>query len=79
MPVEQLTKIILEKAKGTLVIPLWSSAPFWPKIHGRKKFKPFVKDFKEFRSDVVERGRGNNGIFGKKGSDFRMVALRIIP
>ena len=38
-----LNKMQKDKAKGTLVVPMWRSAPFWPfLISDEKMFKKFV-------------------------------------
>ena len=58
-----IDKIESERSSGTLVIPLWRSAPFWPKVHGYACFKAFVKNFRQFHAEVVKRGRGQNGYF----------------
>ena len=70
-------KLVFEKSSGTLVLPLWKSAPFWPKVYKHSNFLSFVKDCRVLDSLVIRRGRGNNGIFGKKGSIFKLIALKI--
>ena len=37
------------RAKGSMVVPMWPSAPFWPLLcpHGSAIFAAFVKDCKE--------------------------------
>lgn len=72
-----IDKIVAEKASGTLILPLWKSAPFWPKVHKSSEFREFVTEFKIFDANILKKGRGNNGIFGKKNGAFRMVVLRI--
>ncbi|KAJ8317957.1 hypothetical protein KUTeg_003048, partial [Tegillarca granosa] len=61
-------KSVTEKSKGTLVIPLWRSAPYWPKVHDGSMFMSFIKDHRILSSKIVCKGRGNNGIFGDKKS-----------
>ena len=39
-----VNKIVSEKASGTLIIPVWESAPFWPLISKNSVFRDFVKD-----------------------------------
>lgn len=73
-----IIKIENEKAKGTLLIPLWKSAPFWAKISVNKNmYKKWVKNVKIYDADIVKKGKGNNGIFGKSDSKFKMIALQI--
>lgn len=71
-------KIVKEKAKGTLIIPMWKSAPFWPKVCKDGEFMPFVIESRIYRSGIVNKGYGNNGIFGNPRSKFKMVALHIV-
>ena len=70
-------KLVKEKARGTLVIPQWKSATFWPKIHNGNIFRPFVSDYKSLHANVLHKGRGNNGIFGSKSSNFMRIAVNI--
>ena len=72
-----INKIVTEKASATLVVPLWRSAPFWPKICRNDEYVSFVKEVIVFDGGIVKKGRGNNGIFGDRKSKFRMIALRI--
>ena len=62
-------KLVEEKARGTLVI--------WPKIHNGNIFRPFVSDYKSLHANVLHKGRGNNGIFGSKSSNFMRIAVNI--
>ena len=73
-----LRKIELEKASGTIVIPVWKSAPYWPELFASDgTIKRFITDFVLLPTDnVIQKGRGNNGIFGKPLS-LRMLALRV--
>ena len=63
-----LNKIVSEKACGTLIVPLWQSAPFWPLIcndHGI--FRDFIKDHKILpQENVISAGQGNNGFFASE-------------
>lgn len=72
-----INKIKKDKASGTLVIPLWQSAPFWPKVHCETGYLDFVKDFRVLDSEVSKKGRGNNGIFGNRKLKFKFMALCI--
>ena len=71
-------KLLKEKVKATLVIPVWKSAPFWPLlVHHENIFISNISDFIYFEgNDFTHRGYGKNGIFGKKIQRFSFVALR---
>ena len=62
-----------DRAKGTLVVPMWKSAPFWPMLKG----KSFVKQEYILNPNSVVKGRGNNGIFSFP-MNFDMIAFRIV-
>ena len=65
---------------GTLVVPEWNSAPFWPIIHTGFKFRAFIKKVKVFKGyNITHRGRGRNGIFGTPHQNFNFLALRFEP
>ena len=75
-----LKKMRIDRAKGTLVVPMWRSAPFWPCI------KPNGINFASFicssivlpRDGIIVKGQGRNGIFnGINPLKFSMVALRV--
>ena len=67
------------KASGTLIVPLWHSAPFWLMISaGGDKFSDFVVDWMDLPSlkEAFIPGRCNS-VFGSENFNFRMLALRI--
>ena len=74
-----LNKIVSEKACGTLIAPMWQSAPFWPLIcndHGI--FRDFTKDHKILpQENVISAGQGNNGVFASEPLKFKLIALKI--
>ena len=73
-----VNKIVSEKASGTLVIPVWESAPFWPLISENSVFRDFVKDHRLLpQVNVIKAGKGNNGIFAEEPLKFKMIALKI--
>ena len=65
-----IDKIVIEQANGTLIVPMWKSAPFWPKICYGGEFLFFVKDFLQISSKQLRQGKGNNGIFGSSRTCF---------
>ena len=73
-----IRKIELEKASGTMIVPLWKSAPYWPDLHADDGFlKRFIAECRLLPTrNAICKGRGNNGIF-RKPLSFRMVALKV--
>ncbi|MCG7875782.1 MAG: reverse transcriptase domain-containing protein [Candidatus Thiodiazotropha endolucinida] len=76
---DSVRKIENESANCTLIIPVWRSATYWPELLDKNcSFKSFVNDFIILPPrNVILKGRGNNGIFGKEQLSFRMAALKI--
>ncbi|XP_072166403.1 uncharacterized protein [Diadema setosum] len=73
-----IDKAVQDCANGTLVVPQWKSAPFWPKIFKGGKFAPFIENSFMFSSKEVKKGKGNNGIFGSsRTTDFTLIALKL--
>lgn len=67
------------QASGTLIVPLWHSAPFWPMISaGGDNFSDFVVDWMDLPTakEAFIPGRCNS-MFGNENLNFRMLALRI--
>jgi hypothetical protein len=73
---EVLRKMEGEKSKGTLIIPEWKSAPFWPLLFDGNVLHYGIRGWKCIGKSCTIRGRGNNGIFGKYLS-FNMIAVKI--
>ncbi|KAH3847037.1 uncharacterized protein LOC127873650 isoform X1 [Dreissena polymorpha] len=67
-----------DECVGTLVVPEWESAAFWPLItDGKGGYSKNVKDVYILpQTGVINPGRGNNGLFGNEHLPFRMLALR---
>ena len=76
------------KAKGTLVVPEWKSAPFWPLLCSFDRsllFQDFVKDFccLPKSCDMFIPGRGSSFVYSNKRSvfscmpRFNVLALRL--
>ena len=75
---QTLNKLKNEKSKGTLLVPEWTSAPFWPMLlRNEGNFNDFVSEYEYFQGNLTKRGRGQNGIFGEGFLKFRILALRI--
>ena len=76
------------KAKGTLVVPEWKSAPFWPLLCSFDRlllFQDFVKDFccLPKSRDMFIPGRGSSFVYSNQRSvfssmpRFNVLALRL--
>lgn len=74
-----IEKMSQEKARGTLIVPAWMSAPFWPLLCPMgEQFARFVVDYRILlNKNITVKGRGNNGIFGRPVLPFDMLALRL--
>lgn len=72
-----INKMLDERVRGTLIVPYWPSAPFWPVLAPLGgTFASFIQENKMLPASVVIKGKGENGFF-EKGEGFRMVALKI--
>ena len=73
-----INKMLAEKASGTLIIPEWKSAPYWPLIFDRNDFKYFVKFYEYLPNRRLEtHGKSNKSVFAKFPLNFKMLALRL--
>ena len=65
------------KASGTLVVPLWKSAAFWPLlVDERGAFRQFVRDSRIFKSTVGFFQHDTNKFFNAH-CKFEMIAVRL--
>ena len=68
-------------AQGTLIVPAWFSAPFWPLLllESGDTFNFFIKDVVELSTakEYYETGTCNS-IFSKEDLKLKMLALRIV-
>ncbi|XP_060080812.1 uncharacterized protein LOC132560179 [Ylistrum balloti] len=54
-----VNKLLDEQAQAVLVVPYWTSAPFWPVIAPSEgRFACFVKDYKQLPPESVIQGKG---------------------
>lgn len=74
-----IQKIKAEEASATLVIPVWESATYWPDLIRKDgSFRSFIVDNILLPSrNIIVKGNGNNGIFGREQLSFKMIALKI--
>ena len=74
-----LKKIVKDKAEGTLILPEWKSAPFWPlllSVNG--SYKSFIVDYQVLpKSNIITAGRCKHGIFTNNPLSFNMIAFKI--
>ena len=84
-PVRLVSRSLLHmslcKGQGTLVIPKWTSSPFWPLLWSFKdqRFKHFVKDFREYAKPgkFFQQGSDKNSIFTAEKLSFNVLVQRI--
>ena len=74
-----IQKIRTERCKGTLVIPAWQSASYWPLIFPDGINLHYIfTDHRKFSSNIVKAGLGRNGLFKNKCNVFEMIALKFV-
>ena len=52
-----INKLMSEKGKRRLVIPLWKSVPFWSMLKKGNKCEHCIKDQRYFTSYIIQKGR----------------------
>jgi hypothetical protein len=60
------TKVFLRQGNGTLVVPLWSSAPYWALLHDNLgNLREFITDKQNliYIHSVIVPVRGNNCVW----------------
>jgi len=65
---------------GTLIVPLWRSAPFWPLLTtDGSHLVHFVEDWVDLLplKTTFCMGRHSYGVFGRENLNFRVLAVRI--
>ena len=74
-----INKIEMEKANGTLVLPEWRSAPYWPLLfNDQHKFKFYISEIISLpKKNIIDAGFSNNGIFQRNPLSFKMIAIRV--
>ena len=68
------------KALGTLVVPKWPSAPFWPLIfESDLEYKPCVFDVLEFTETrrILASGQNVNSMFANGTFTGKMLAVKL--
>ena len=71
-----LSKFAHERAIGTLVVPRWNSAPYWPVLCHENKWSDFITDVRFFpAAGHIVVGKVSNKMFEQL--KFGMVACKI--
>jgi len=83
-PVYLIPKVLqhmkCSKSTGTLVVPYWPSATFWPMIvDNNQKFQNFVEEFllKDDMSKCLQLGNWKRSIIGSKNCKSGLLALKL--
>lgn len=71
-----IRKMRSDRSAGTLVIPEWKSASYWPLVLQIERY--IIDMFVLPVVGAVKSGKGNNGMFSKEPFSFRMLALQYI-
>ena len=73
-----LNRMVALGGRGTLVVPAWPSAPFWPFIFTDEGLSPIFSDIFEIPlgSDVFVLGNNKNSIFGSPNFRLGILFLR---
>lgn len=71
--------MILDRAQGILIVPLWKSAPFWPLLCQNGCFINIIKEFIMLPTEAkyYTKCKNGHGIFGNIDLKFGMLALRV--
>ena len=66
----------LQKARATIVIPVWPSSSFWPLL--TSQYKPFMKGcFQQNGSEALTLGGNLNSFLGSVDFIGNVVAVRL--
>ena len=66
----------LQKARATIVIPVWPSSSFWPLL--TSQYKPFMEGcFQKNGSEALTLGRNLNFFLGSVNFTGNVVAVRL--
>ena len=64
------------KARGTLVVPLWKSAFYWPLLC--HNFRPFIRDLLIVKAaNVLVQGRNKNSLLGSETFSSMLIAISL--
>lgn len=68
------------KANGTLIVPKWSSSPFWTLIFGENlSYRGYVQEVIELKNpqNIFQQGLNKNSIFGSNNFCTHVLAVRL--
>lgn len=80
--IQVMRHIVLCKATGTMIVPKWKSAQFWPLLFDENSFcSNFVAEILEFDNSqpIFVQGRNKNSLFGSKKFRSNVLAIRFEP
>ena len=64
------------KCRGVIIVPLWTSASFWPHLVG--EYKEYIIDFLQVKGrNVLTQGKNTNSLFGSNSFQGDMLALNL--
>jgi len=78
--VKAIKHLVFCKSKGSLIVPRWVSAPFWPIIFkGNLEYQFYVKDILEFTETdrIYVKGSNPKCLFGSKKNYSTVLAVRL--
>ena len=85
-PIYLVPRVILHciacQAVGTLVVPKWPSAPFWPLIFRNSwQCYPYIADVLEFddTADIFQLGSYKGSLLGSSRFRSKVLVVRIEP
>ena len=64
------------RCKGVIIVPLWTSASFWPYLVG--DYKEYIVDFLQVKGkNVLMQGKNTNSLFGSNAFQGDLLALNL--
>ena len=68
-----------ERVRGTLLVPYWTSAAFWPLLKNGESWQFFIKDFVLIKNArrYLKHGRCTFALLGSDRFDSPLIALKI--
>ena len=81
-PISEVCRVvhkINEPTLGTVIVPYWPSAEFWPLLNKGGAWEPYIVDVKNFENGrrYIEQGSCIFSLVGSKNFSSALVALKI--
>ena len=81
-PVNLITRVLhymsTQNTSGTLIVPAWPSAVFWPLLWQR--YSVFIEDYRYYKgSECCLHGRNTKSIIGSSEWNGSIIAIRLTP